>query len=225
MESILCTPRSSAKPSNIYIVGAQNTGKTTLVKALQKHFDRRDNCKWKDEQISAPKIITEVARGVLQKHAFTAADITSSRTRAIELQRLILEAQLQAEAETDDGWFISDRSGFDPIIYALRYVGSEAARDLMASNAFIALKENMQKSLVIICEAGADWLFDDGVRLMPISKEDWVAFHSLFCTSLEAAGVDYIVLPYCTTGSTERVDFVLEKWATDDGEAKSREVP
>ena len=191
------------------------------MKALEKHFDRHENCKWQHEEISAPKIIIEVARGVLQKHAFTAEDITSSQIRSIQLQRLILEAQLRAEAEAGDGWFISDRSGFDPIVYALRYVGNDAARELMASMEFIALKERMQKSLVVICEAGADWLFDDGVRLMPTSKDDWVAFHSLFRVSLEAAGVEYIVLPCNMTGSTERVDFVIENWAADREGSKS----
>lgn len=216
MEGTLYKPRPSSKPTNIYIVGAQSTGKTTLVKALQKHLDHHENCKWEGEQISPPKVIIEVARGVLQKYDLTAEDITSSQTRSIELQRRILEAQLQAEAECGDAWFISDRSGFDPIIYALRYVGIDAARDLMASKAFIELKERLQNSLVIICEAGADWLIDDGVRLMPTSKDDWVAFHSLFCTSLEAAGVKYFVLPYSMTGSTERVDFVIGKWAADE---------
>lgn len=211
MESIPSTPRSSAEPPNIYIIGAQNTGKTTLVKALKKHFDRHENCKWQDKQISAPKVIEELARGVLRKHGFTADDISSSQVRAIELQRLILEAQLQAEVEFGDTWFISDRSGFDPIIYAQRYVGNDAAQDLMASKEFIALKESMQKSLVIVCEAGADWLYDDGVRLMPTSKDDWVAFHSLFCTSLKMADIAYIILPHSMT-PIERVDFVLGKW-------------
>ncbi|MCJ1422794.1 hypothetical protein MMC29_000674 [Sticta canariensis] len=220
MSGTICT-RPSPNPTNIYIVGAQCTGKTTLVKALQKHFDRHENCKWQHEEISAPKIIIEVARGVLQNHAFTAEDITSSRARSIQLQRLILEAQLRAEAEAGDAWFISDRSGFDPIVYALRYVGNDAARELMASMEFIALKERMQKSLVIICEAGADWLFDDGVRLMPTSKDDWVAFHSLFRVSLEAAGVEYIVLPCNMTGSTERVDFVIGNWAAHRERGKS----
>lgn len=215
MEGVLSTPRSSPKPTNIYIVGAQSTGKTTLVKGLQEYLSLHENCKWQDKQTSAPKVIIEVARGVLQEYAFTAEDITSSPNRAIELQRLILEAQLQAEAEVGDAWFISDRSGFDPIIYALRYVGTDAAQELMASKTFVALKERMQMSLVIICEAGADWLFDDGVRLMPSDKEDWVAFHLLFCASLEAAGVEYVVLPHSMTASTERVEFVLEKWAAN----------
>lgn len=190
------------------------------MEGLQKHFDQHENCQWQDEQISAPKVITEVARGVLQKYSFTAEDITFSQIRAAELQRLILEAQLQAEADVGDAWFISDRSGFDPIIYTLRYVGNDAARDLMASNAFLSLKERMQKSLVIICEAGADWLIDDGVRLMPTSKDDWVAFHSLFCASLEAEGVEYIVLPHSMVGSTERVDFVVGKWAANHERSK-----
>lgn len=163
--------------------------------------------------MSAPNIIIEVARGVLQKHALTAEHITSSPVKALEMQRLILEAQVLAEDAAGTTWFIADRSGFDPIIYAKRYVGDDAAAELMTCQAFRTLVVSMRHSLVIVCEAGADWLLDDGVRLMPTSMEDWVGFHSLFCASLDSAGVEYSILPYNITTTTGRVGFVIEKWA------------
>ncbi|KAL9117134.1 MAG: hypothetical protein Q9187_006332, partial [Circinaria calcarea] len=162
-----------SRPSNIYIVGAQCTGKTTLVKSLQEQFNGHERCKWRGNPIAQPIVLTEVARGVLQKHAFTADDITSSPTKAFEMQRLMLEAQLEAEKSAGDQWFISDRSGFDPIVYARRYVGQNAAERLLASSTYLTLEQNIKQSLMVVCEAGADWLFDDGVRLMPTSKEDW----------------------------------------------------
>ena len=209
-----------SKLTNIYLVGAQCTGKTTLVKALLKHFEKHDNCRWQGQQIQKPRVIIEVARGVMQKHGLNAEDVTSLKGRGIEMQKLILEAQLQAEFESD-GWFISDRSGFDPIVYARRYVGDDAAQELMASNAFAVLQKNMQQSLMIVCEAGADWLFDDGVRLMPTSRDDWVDFHKLFCASLDSIGMSYVVLPYSITRPEERVDFVLERWAKDNAQQDS----
>jgi predicted ATPase len=197
---------------DIYIVGAQCTGKTTLVKALEDHFNEANN--FDNDRISSPKIITETARVVLKTHSFTADDITSSPTRALALQQLILQAQVVAErsALQQGEWFISDRSGADPIVYAKKYVSEEAGNGLLKSVEWLELKERMARSTVIVCEAGADWLMDDGVRLMPGSMESWVEFHQLFCRCLDEWELKYEVLPYDITSLQQRVDFVLEKW-------------
>ncbi|MCJ1456519.1 hypothetical protein MMC28_006880 [Mycoblastus sanguinarius] len=198
-------------PANIYIVGAQCTGKTTLVDALQKHFNV--NQLHSSPGPSAPVLITELARTVLQQHKFTADDIVSSPSRSLEFQRLILDAQYEAELKIGNRWFISDRSGIDPIIYAKRYVGDVAARQLIESQAWSILKDSMRKSMIIVCQAGADWLFDDGVRLMPQDRDDWLAFHDLFCSSLDGESLSYFVLPNTLVDRQERVDFVLQHWA------------
>ncbi len=206
---------SCNKPCDIYIVGAQCTGKTTVVKALGDHFNERDMSYGHDEHcLPYPEIITEVARSVLQKHSFTANDITSSPERALALQNLILQAQLSAEREASGKgeWFISDRSAADPIVYARKYVSEEAASNLVKSAEWSELGGRMRQSLVIVCEAGADWLTDDRVRLMPESKDDWIAFHQLFCRCLDEWGVKYEILACSVTGIDERVSFVLEKW-------------
>ena len=163
-------------PKNIYIVGAQCTGITTLITALSAHFTNSSST---TRTAPAPLILAEVARTVLRQHDFTASDITSSLSKAMLMQKLILEAQYSAEKAAGTRWFISDRSGFDPVVYTKRYVGEEGARDLMRTNAWVELKERMEHSLVVVCEAVADWLIDDGVRLMPEDKEDRVAFHDL----------------------------------------------
>jgi hypothetical protein len=75
----------------------------------------------------------EVARTVLKQHNFTADDVTSSPARSLTLQQLILQAQVATErgiSEQGD-WFISDRSGADPIVYARKYVNEDAASDLI----------------------------------------------------------------------------------------------
>jgi nicotinamide riboside kinase len=204
-----------SKPRDIYIVGAQSTGKTTLVKALEDHFYNGDGSYKRDGHlISRPKIITEVARTVLQQHNFATDDIKSSPTRSLVLQQLILQAQVGAERAISehDEWFISDRSGVDPIVYARKYVSKDAESDLIKSVEWLELRERMRKSVVIVCEAGADWLTDDGVRLMPESREDWIEFHQLFCSCLDASGLDYEVLPSNVTSLRERVAFVLRRW-------------
>ena len=198
-------------PKNIYIVGAQCTGKTTLVAALSSHFTCSKSLS-SSTITQAPLIFTEVARSVLRKHNFTASDITSPG-KGLLFQQLILEAQYATEkkAETTQ-WFISDRSAFDPIVYTRRYVGEEEAKSLMRMEIWRELKERMQRSLVVVCEAGADWLIDDGVRLMPKDKKDWVAFHELFCESLKDEELDFIVLPREVKDLAERVRFVLDRW-------------
>jgi predicted ATPase len=204
------TPHS--KPRNIYIVGAQCTGKTTLIKALQDHFKNTED--FGGYPFSRPKTITEVARTVLKQHNFTADDITSSPARSLALQQLILQAQVATERDisAQNDWFISDRSGADPIVYARKYVNEDAASDLIRSAGWLELRDRMRNSVVVVCEAGADWLTDDGVRLMPKDRAEWIRFHQLFCSCLDDWGLNYEVLPYEVSNLHERVTFVLERW-------------
>lgn len=195
------------KRSNVYIVGAQCTGKTTLVNRLAQHF--HDN----PPPAGPPAIIKEVARTVLVKHNFTANDITSSQERCLLLQRLILEAQAKAEREVLQGeasWFISDRSGVDPMAYAAQPVGEAADEELMGSPDWVELRERMQGSLIVVCEAGASWLTDDGVRLMPANMDEWKAFHELFCRMLSRMALDSVVLSSSVADLGDQVKFVLE---------------
>jgi nicotinamide riboside kinase len=215
--AVLMSSRESTnhKPPCIYIIGAQCTGKTTLVDALQRYFQAPDNCSWNGHNISPPQIIKEVARNVLREHHFIASDITSSKTRALSLQKLILDAQLTAERKVKSGWFISDRSGLDPLVYASRYVGEDAAKELMESAEWSELKVGMKRSLVIVCEPGVAWLSDDGVRLMPENEGDWIIFHKTFCTFLEEMSIKHKVLSNSVADQTDRISFVVRSW-TDE---------
>jgi predicted ATPase len=202
-------------PRCIYIIGAQSTGKTTLVDALRRYFDKSENRTWHGYPIPRPSIIKEVARDVLREHNYTANDITSSKTRALSLQRLILEAQLTAERTIESNWFVSDRSGLDPLVYAKWYVGGDAARGLTESAEWTELKQHMRQSLVVLCEAGAYWLCDDGVRLMPENKDEWMGFHDTFRAFLDEMSVGYEVLPHSTAELKDRVEFVIRSWEND----------
>jgi nicotinamide riboside kinase len=197
---------------SIYVVGAQCTGKTSLVKALEDHFNNTNS--HQANKIPPPKIIKETARVVLKQHNFTADDITSSPARALALQQLILQAQVTAESASlqQAEWIISDRSGADPIVYTKKYVSEEAADGLLKSAEWLELKGRMAKSTIVVCEAGADWLADDGVRLMPGSMDDWIGFHQLFCRCLDEWDLKYEILLCDITSAKQRVEFVLEKW-------------
>ncbi|KAL9615081.1 MAG: hypothetical protein Q9167_000504 [Letrouitia subvulpina] len=192
---------------NIYIVGAQCTGKTTLVTALEKYF--QDEAENRKPSFSKPAVIREVARTVLRQHNFTADDITNSKSRALQLQKLILNAQLEAESAVKGIWFISDRSGLDPIVYARQHVGKEAADELIQNSTWKTLEKQMRGSLIVVCEPDADWLVDDGVRLMPDNVQAWNNFHHLFCACLDSLDLPYAVLPKYTRNLQQRIEFVI----------------
>lgn len=193
-------------------MGAQCTGKTTLVDALKAHFTAEKALVLSGRVIPPPRVLTEVARTVLRQHNFNANDIISSPKKALRLQELILKAQEQSEQAAEGGWVISDRSGVDPIAYARRYVGEAAAQSLIESAPWTYLKERMKRSLIIVCEAGAEWLNDDGIRLMPEDRGDWMEFHDLFCTTLDSLGLTYHTIPYGLQDLDKRVNLVIQNW-------------
>ncbi|KAI0449294.1 AAA domain-containing protein [Xylaria acuta] len=166
-------------------------------------------------------MIKEVARTILKNYGFTRDDIRSSQDRTLELQRLIIEGQFEAEKNELEtrSWFISDRSAVDPIIYGRKYASREGADTLAASAGWMEMRNRMEKSLIIVCEAGVDWLVDDGVRLMPRDETEWMQTHSEFCDTLTGSGLEFHVLPSTIRSKDERVKFVLARW-----EGKRREL-
>jgi nicotinamide riboside kinase len=201
-------------PRNIFICGAQCSGKTTLVNALEQYLKANDKANDKANGKPTPRkplsIIREVARNVLITHKYTAQDIRNSPTRALQLQKLILAAQYKAEVMQKDKFFISDRSGLDPVIYAKVYVGESAAQEMMESDIWKEIETRLRSSLVIVCEPGAPWLFNDGVRLMPTDNSEWMALHIEFCEMLSRFGIEFKVVPKEMTDLGERVKFVME---------------
>ncbi|KAJ4864835.1 AAA domain-containing protein [Trichoderma breve] len=174
------------KPKNIYIVGAQCTGKTSLVNALESSLADLFST-------TPPIIVREVARS---------------------LQALILEAQFNSERDalTRNPWIISDRSGIDPIIYASRHIGSEAVKLMTSSTYWQELRDRMSQSLVFVCETVEDWLVSDGVRLMPRDVEDWKEYDNEFCRMLESAEIPYQMIPRSVKSLEDRVSFVWSRW-------------
>jgi predicted ATPase len=158
-------------PKNIFVVGAQCTGKTTVVNALEKHFARPENRVSSLFHTRTPTIIREVARNVLKQDK-------SSPIRVLQLQKRILQAQFEAEnagsSSSSSNWYISDRSGIDPIAYARVFVGEEAAEELLASTVWGELDQRMKRGIVVLCEAGCSCLVDDGTRLIPMDVKDWM---------------------------------------------------
>lgn len=197
---------------NIYIIGAQSTGKTTLVNALEAFYTMDNSTNKSRKSFPQPFIIREVARTVLKDKGFTREDITTSPSRALQLQKHILNAQREAEsAASNDAslpWYICDRSGLDPIVYTQLFVGTKATEDMLASEAWKELEANMRAGIVMLCEAGCGWLIDDGTRLMPDNLEVWMRVDATFRRLLEARAIDYTVISKDMVSLDERVHVV-----------------
>lgn len=186
---------------NTYVIGAQCNGKSTLVNALERHV--------KSAHSIPPAIIKEVARTVLQTHKYTAEDIRASPDRALQLLKLILEAQHEAESQHQNNFFISDRSGIDPILYAKTFVGEEAARDMMGSETWRDIERNMRSARILVCEPVPAWLHDDGVRLMPTDIGELNSLHRSFCELLQELELGFTIVPKEMTNIDERVKLAL----------------
>jgi hypothetical protein len=131
-----------------------------------------------------------------------------------------MKSQLAKEEETSrtNSWFISDRSGLDPIIYAQRHVSAQFAEQMMALEEWQQLRDRLAKSLIFVCEIRSEWLSNDGVRLMPLDGEDWQRYHEMFCSRLEALNIEYYVVPSAMSDLRERVSYVWCKWRIAMGE-------
>jgi nicotinamide riboside kinase len=193
---------------NLYIIGPQCTGKTTLVNALEKTYELDTD----SVSTQQPIFIREVARTVLKDKGFHRDDITKSATRAFQLQQHILEAQYNAEvtacASNASSWFICDRSGLDPIVYTKCFVSPDAVEKLFASNTWLELEARMKESIVVLCEAGCRWLVDDGVRLMPADTEEWTRVDATFRDLLQKRGIGYSIISKDVVDIGARVEFV-----------------
>jgi len=55
-------------------------------------------------------------------------------------------------------------------------------------------------------------LTDDGVRLMPRDRDEWVGLHWLFCRFLDKQGLSYMILPSVMVDIQERVGVVVTEW-------------
>ncbi|KAL8868951.1 MAG: hypothetical protein Q9198_008012 [Flavoplaca austrocitrina] len=196
-------------PPNIYIIGVQSTGNTTLVLALRDYFAQN----LPSEKLpSQPYQLKEVARGVLLRHQFTVSDISSSKERSLELQRLIIEARAAAEGALQHIWYIADRSALDAVAYARQYVGEAEARGLRHGVAWQQVEEKIRAGVVILCEPGGEWLMHDGVRLMPRGRNEWFTLKFHFQIPLVECGIPYATPPCSVSTLRERVDSVVQAW-------------
>jgi nicotinamide riboside kinase len=178
-----------------------------------------------------PHIIHELARPVLAQLRITRQDLGTSSELTLKAQMAILCAQCAAEREAttptttsaaaehsqtshtsyDEGeWLISDRSALDGMVYTELFVSEAEATKLLASEEWLECRQRMREGIVFLCESGGPWLVDDGVRSMPKSLEDWVAFDDAFERMARMEGIEVRVIPKEMLDLEERVRFVVE---------------
>lgn len=193
---------------NIFIIGAQSTGKSTLVEALKGIYTNNTGPE-------SPKviIIEEVARKVLEDLGISGPDSINSTEDFLQLQAAVLKGQLGAESKAkrkNVAWYISDRSGLDPIVYARLFVGNEGAQMLLESMEWASLERNTKAGWVFLCEAGCTWLVDDGMRLMPKDLEEKEHVDQAFRSLLRERKIEYCIVPRSVTAMDERVALVTK---------------
>ena len=202
---------ATQQQKNIFIVGTSCTGKTTLLKALRDFYHAQ--CQQPNSQIAEPAVICEVARTVLKQLGYDRQDIATSPERSLMIQRAILDAQHKAETSlTEDpaSWYISDRSGIDPIFYTRMFVGEDEAEQLLSSPAWKTLEQNMKSGTVLLCEAGCNWLVDDGTRLMPQNGDDWIRFDLAFRKLLQETNIGFTVISKDMVDIADRVNLAID---------------
>ena len=191
----------------IYIIGAQCTGKTTLVNALENYFENDSGSR----RASKPYIVHEVARQVLQSCELNGTYILNSAEQVLHVQTKILEAQCIAESGLDNMWYVADRSALDAMVYAERYAGVAASWKLRDSDAWKILYPRLESGLIILCPPVPKWLTDDGLRLVPSDVGDWMSIHALFVRILKDFNLSFETIPQDLEDIDGRVSFILQR--------------
>ena len=182
--------------STVYIIGPSSTGKTTLCKALSKRLG-----------VSGPAVITEVARDVMRRTGFSRATVGQ-----LAMQKAILEAQVDRQDAVRDlpGVKLSDRSGIDPIVYAMLTAASgeealERRQALVSTPPFQRALPEYRAALVLLLKPVPEWVVDDGVR----SLDDQVECLEVFRRVLFDLQIPFEEMGLEVLDIEERVDIVL----------------
>jgi nicotinamide riboside kinase len=189
-------------PITIFIIGPSSTGKTTLCSAIVREL-----------HLSPSAYITEVAREVMRTTSFTRADVGK-----LAMQSAILAAQLGREdaalrPELGHEVVLSDRSGIDPVVYAIltstnEKEKQERVRSLTETAAFKrALEVYRTSSFVFLLTPIPEWLVDDGIRSIDDREECAKVFREL----LKDKNVPYVEIGSDVMDLGLRVRVVLER--------------
>ncbi|KAG8220721.1 hypothetical protein J3R82DRAFT_3051 [Butyriboletus roseoflavus] len=191
--------------TELYVVGPSSTGKTTLCNAVAESLKLRSWC-----------YITEVARQIMKRRGFTREDVGK-----IEMQRAIMLAQLDREAETcerarsmGETMILSDRSGVDPIVYAVltakdEHQALQRKKILVEHPTFQNTLKRYRKAKFLLLAPVPEWLVDDGVR----SLEHHARSFHVYRAVLAELGIPYHEIGEEVKDLSERANWV-KGWVT-----------
>jgi nicotinamide riboside kinase len=188
---------------NVYIIGPQSTGKTTLVKALVDCLGG-----------NVP-VIQEVARNVMREKGYSRIDVDSNDDeRKFGLQCDIFNAQVEKELVlTQAGTpFVSDRSAVDPLIYLLHYSGRETTNRITSKDEWRKVRDryaDTNQSLIVLLSPVREFLIDDDVRYMSKSLNDWHLLAADFRLFLAEEEIPFIEIGKDVLDIKDRVAHVI----------------
>jgi nicotinamide riboside kinase len=179
----------------IFIVGPSSTGKTTLCTALVREL-----------RIPTTSFVTEVARDVMRRTGFSRDTVGR-----LEMQAAILAAQTAREdaLHAEPGVRLSDRSGIDPIVYAILTAAdeneaAERRHELTSTPSFERALAVYRSALFVLLSPVAGWLVDDGVRTVRDHERCLDVFRGL----LADLGIAFFEIGEETKDLDERVGIV-----------------
>lgn len=183
---------------SIYIEGAQNTGKTTLIKNVKNRFP--SIC-----------IMNEIARTVIKEKNISHEDLENNKNNCFKkLQMDILKATFISESNMNNP-FISDRSILSPIVYSYYYFGEEYGRTLEKQKEFInRLEIYKNNSIIILLTPYEKYLTFDETK-KNATMEDLHKITYLYKYFLKKYNLKHIILDKIN----ER-EFIIEKILKDN---------
>ncbi|KAG6373183.1 hypothetical protein JVT61DRAFT_6801 [Boletus reticuloceps] len=191
--------------TELYVVGPSSTGKTTLCDAVAHSLKLRSWC-----------YITEVARQIMKRRGFTREDMGR-----IEMQSAIMLAQIEREAEvcerargTGETLMLSDRSGVDPIVYAVLTANDEhqarLKKNLLVEHpTFQCALKRYRKAKFLLLRPVPEWVVDDGVRSLDQHAHSFHVYRAV----LAELGIPYREIGEDMKDLLERTNWI-KAWVT-----------
>ncbi len=143
---------ASKSPLHLVFAGASSTGKTTMMEILST-------------QIGVPTI-PETARSIIKEQGWKREDLDNAAT-LYDLQQRIVTKQYEQEIVLAHVPHCSDRSIFDPLVYAEMYLGLEAMEKLKQMPEYSGIDTIYKNALFIVIEPNERTFRNDGVRILP----------------------------------------------------------
>jgi nicotinamide riboside kinase len=189
---------------NVYIIGPQSTGKTTLVNAMAQSLE------------GDVHVIQEIARTVMRERGYSRNDVDSDNSeRRFTLQQDIFNAQVEKEMMflQSGKEFLSDRSAVDPLIYLMHFSGQNEVNRITSTDKWRKVRSryaDYNQSLVVLLSPVASFLVDDDVRYMSKSLDDWNALASNFRLFLDQEKIPFVEIGEEILDIKERVTEVMQ---------------